>query len=353
MGEFWSRFRVAFYVCLFTMISAVPATWTTELMDTALYGWSSIGSWEKEGSEERQAEQSDIAEKPPSTASEAELPDDQDQGRSIRKWVAYLTLLALSGCLAYLTAQAIGTLAAEVVGSDTIEKVDVLVLPVSKPIRDSDNKSPETVREHKMLLQALVEGRAKLMHADAGSDEQPLAPNFTTMTASNTRIVLGGASVSPAEFSWQQSWRTVREQIGSQKMMEIVLVKSTSFLTSEGEQDFQSFQKTLAFLFANEEAAARDRFGQGLPKITARTPSDNGIEAIQEVYHKVIKAAPRSHRIGIDITSGDRIYAFAAGLSALHKKAVMFYVSTTDIDGQPQGEPKVACYDVRPKFRSA
>lgn len=350
MGEFFYRARIALFVCAFTMISAVPATWTTEIIDSALKGLETLFVFGQSQADQTVDSQADLLIVEPDIT--LEQGDGGTEGWAIAKWTAYLMLLGASVGLAYLTAQAIGAVAAEVVGSDTMEKVDILMLPVSKQIRDPD-MTQDRARTCKDLLEALVNGRATLMRTDAGLDDPRVVPTFASMTAPDTKIVLDKESVLPSAFSWQQSWRTIREQIDSGKLSEIVLVKSASAMDGETEREFRSFRNTLEFLIKNEQGSACQRFGTGQLKITERTPSNNGIEAIQELYHKVVKASAPGQRVGIDITSGDRIYAFAAGLSALHEKAVMFYVSTTDTDGERHEQPKVACYDVRPKFRSS
>jgi hypothetical protein len=264
--------------------------------------------------------------------------------------VENVLLAGLALWLGYSALKQIGLFGVEVVSQGRLEKVDTLILTVSRTTRDYMFTSKDEQNRKRDALRAAARGELPIRSISNSAGDMVLG--FDAMTRIDTSIITPrGEAISLTDFAWQQSWRTIREQLRGEdrKLSRIILIQGESFQHGEGVLEFEDYRTVLAAMLEAE----------GVKNLTVEPAKtdDDSLAGVQALYKRLneeqTRKANKGRKVGIDITSGDRIFAFAAATAALGRDTYMFYVSGAESDGdKAKEEPVVQCFDIRPELQN-
>ncbi|WP_237152169.1 hypothetical protein [Oryzibacter oryziterrae] len=248
----------------------------------------------------------------------------------------------LALALSYLGLSQFGLFGVRVLDQSSSVRVNALIITLSPPMRDHSKDSESAVEDNLKLLEAAANGSKKV---STGTEmEEATLESLIAPIATIDRLSLD-------KLAWQQSWRTIDDQLGEDSHLEqiILIIGSYYNKSKEREDELKTYIK-LTQEIVNKRTAT---LGKSAISLDTRTVDNDDLESIQKLFNQLITniSTNKNNRIGIDITGGDRIYAFAAATTALAKNVYMFYVRGGENEAHKK-EIKVECYDVAPKLQS-
>ncbi|WGD28403.1 hypothetical protein AncyloWKF20_11285 [Ancylobacter sp. WKF20] len=278
-----------------------------------------------------------------------------------------LVTALIAGVFTYFTIKGVQALAGlkSAQGRKTDDPTaDVLFLAVSKPL---NSLTAEGDIEAKLrTIEAFMAGKlpgSKINPEEIGDKDKSW--DLTKICHSHGSIVTEpGASVKLQDFSWQQSWRSLKAQIDvsppeSRRLKKVVLLITSHFEANNRKYQPEIFHNIIQHILSNcglNHVKIEDFPISGDEESSEIEYIENRLrDKVNEEIGALLKDTSQSPggplkrrpRIAIDITGGPRVYAVASGLVTLQPDVIMVYVRDND---QRPGGYEVVSFDVVPAF---